>query len=386
MAGQILENISYEHRVKDARAPYWQAAMRPDEDLRSALEYSPDGIIVICHDDTVKFVNESFTLLTGIKKEQILSQDQQVLNDILTRLSSRVIEKGRVGLLYKLRQDNFNNPHKFYRRKTDRVNQLFTETPEFRVLQKIVRHPSDGAVKEIIYYRDITHDYHSNVTKSEHLLAAAHELRNLIGNILGFSEILKTKLCAQDENAFLVEASHSQSGFLNQVLKDLLSLNQFEINAGSEVELQKVELNTEVRKMTDYYFPPANRPPIEFIPATRRIEVVMDVNKFKQARYNLISNAYKYSSGRVIVKVNAPSAEHEVAITVIDYGIGITCEQQKHLFKKYWRAKADQAIEGSGLGLVLVKEIVELFNGRVEISSEKDKGTAATIFLPRQLS
>lgn len=386
MAGQIVENISYDPSAKDALSPYWQSAMLPDDELRAAIEYSPDGIIVICHDDTVRFVNESFTLLTGIKKEQILSQDQQVLNDILTRLSSRVIEQGRVGQLYKLRQDNFNNPHKFYRRKTDRLNQLFTETPEFRVLQKIVRQPSDGTVKEIIYYRDITYEYHSNATKSEHLLAAAHELRNLIGNILGFSEILKTKLCACDENAFLVDAIHSQSGFLNQVLKDLLSLNQFEVNAESEVKLQKVELNTEVKKMTDYYFPPANRPPIEFVPATRRIEAVIDVNKFKQALYNLISNAYKYSSGCVVVKVGASSAEHEVAITVIDYGIGITCEEQKHLFKKYWRAKADQAIEGMGLGLVLVKEIVELFNGRVEINSEKDKGTAATIFLPRHSS
>ncbi len=111
--------------------------------------------------------------------------------------------------------------------------------------------------------------------------------------------------------------------------------------------------------------------------------VFADKTALSQAIQNLIANAVKYSNGEKRLKISASNGNKQIKILVEDYGIGIAPKDLKHIFEPFYRAKSvvDEQIHGSGLGLSLVKQIVEAHNGAVEAESEIGKGSKFTITL-----
>lgn len=353
-----------------------------EEDYISVIENSPDGIVLTQEDGLVIYANKNFLSFTSLQKEKVIDQPFSSVNQELINKSNSIIQRGEWGVLYKLNQDNKNNPKKFYRRKTDLKNQFINDQGELVVLQKYEVDLNKHNIRKVIYFKNITQEYLANNNKTEFLLAAAHELKNPITNIIGFSEILMDKKGEDEDFNFMIDVIHSQSLFLNKILKDLLDINNIELNTGCDFDLQQLEINHEVEKIQNQYFAPTNRGKVEFIKYPANLYALIDQTKFKQALFNLLNNAYKYSKSTVTIRVNYLSSKKEIAISVIDFGIGLSYEQQSQLFKRFWRADTQNQIEGVGLGLVLVKEIIKLMNGRIEIYSRKDIGTSAIIFLP----
>jgi signal transduction histidine kinase len=97
---------------------------------------------------------------------------------------------------------------------------------------------------------------------------------------------------------------------------------------------------------------------------------------------NLISNAIKYSQATGIIEVGV-CIDKNILIKVRDQGIGIPAEEQKHIFKRFFRSHNAAAIEGTGLGLNLVKRYVRLLNGTIEFASLLNCGTTFTVRLPK---
>ncbi|MDQ3799433.1 MAG: HAMP domain-containing histidine kinase [Acidobacteriota bacterium] len=112
--------------------------------------------------------------------------------------------------------------------------------------------------------------------------------------------------------------------------------------------------------------------------------VIADKNALSQAIQNLIGNAVKYSNGEKWVKISAKNGGGKVKIAVEDKGIGIAKNDLKHVFEPFYRAKSvvDEQIHGNGLGLSLVKQIVDAHKGEIKIESEPEKGSRFTIHLP----
>ena len=96
---------------------------------------------------------------------------------------------------------------------------------------------------------------------------------------------------------------------------------------------------------------------------------------------NLISNAYRYGKPNGNIYVTLNQTKH-IFITVKDNGIGISGEQQEKIFERFYRADTARTSEGTGLGLVMVKEIVQFHGGEVRVSSEVGKGSVFTIIFP----
>ncbi len=111
--------------------------------------------------------------------------------------------------------------------------------------------------------------------------------------------------------------------------------------------------------------------------------LLVDRGKFGQVMENLLSNAVKYSPKGGTVRIAGQSVEAGYKVTVSDEGMGMTKEQLKQVFDKFYRAdNADTAIQGTGLGMTIVRHIIEAHGGQVWVESEPGKGTTVHFILP----
>jgi signal transduction histidine kinase len=115
--------------------------------------------------------------------------------------------------------------------------------------------------------------------------------------------------------------------------------------------------------------------------------VNVDADKLRQVVGNILANAYKYSpkGGEISLETRTRTVsnnELEVGIIVRDYGIGMTPDQIDRVFERFWRANnTEGSIPGTGLGMSLVKEIIDIHQGKIEINSERDVGTTVSVWL-----
>ena len=111
--------------------------------------------------------------------------------------------------------------------------------------------------------------------------------------------------------------------------------------------------------------------------------IVADEKLLRQVFSNLLSNAVKYAPDGTSVRVMAHGSDHdEVVISVRDEGVGIPEQELKELFQRFFRASTSTGIPGTGIGLHLVKHLVELHGGRIEVATEAKKGSVFTVRLP----
>jgi signal transduction histidine kinase len=112
-------------------------------------------------------------------------------------------------------------------------------------------------------------------------------------------------------------------------------------------------------------------------------ELNVDVNLMKNIISNLVSNAIKFSAENSNIEVILDAGESDLLLSVKDSGIGISEEDQQHLFERFFRARNALNIQGTGLGLHIVSKYVELMKGHIDMHSELDKGTTFYIHIPQ---
>jgi PAS domain S-box-containing protein len=112
------------------------------------------------------------------------------------------------------------------------------------------------------------------------------------------------------------------------------------------------------------------------------VEIFADINLIKYTLFNVLSNAFKYSVGFGNVKLNLFTNQNEVFVEIIDNGIGIPEEDQPKLFNTFYRASNSNGIQGTGLGLYIIKTFTEKNSGNVKLESQLGKGTKVTLQFP----
>ena len=171
-----------------------------------------------------------------------------------------------------------------------------------------------------------------------------------------------------------------------KLLNNLNTLKEFE-EESIKLDFQKLKLDELLAEVCRDYYPLAKDKEIElnwYIAPNSDYTVLGDKDKLKQVFINLLSNGIKFTTSRSIIDIKIFSEEKEIVVEVKDKGIGIAKEDIPFIFERLYRVdKSRQEIEGSGIGLSIVKSILELHFSRIEVNSEMDKGTTFTIHIPR---
>jgi len=230
---------------------------------------------------------------------------------------------------------------------------------------------------------------YANQVKDEFLANMSHELRTPLSGILGFSESLMAGVYGElvSRQDYAVQMIRSSGEHLLELINDILDISRIE--AGKfDFRLEEVEVNQICHASLAFIRQLANKKSImvEYTISEDAIMIFADPRRLKEVLINLLNNAVKFTpaKGRVILDVQASAEESLMRFSIQDTGIGIAPEDLPKLFHPFVQLDGglSRQYEGTGLGLALVKKMVELHDGRVEVRSEPGRGSRFTVVLP----
>lgn len=219
--------------------------------------------------------------------------------------------------------------------------------------------------------------------KSAFVAIASHELRTPLTALQGFSELLALRQLPPEEVKRLAGVMRREAKRLGRIVSDLLDLSRIERGLGPALCRVPLAVEPAVEATVDLFREGTATHPIAVACEPALPHVDADPDAFERVLTNLISNAIKYSPVGSEVRVAARAVGGAVAIDVADSGRGILPEALGRIFEPYYRAPdAAGAARGTGIGLAVVKALVEAHGGAVSVESAPMLGTRVTVVLP----
>jgi signal transduction histidine kinase len=219
------------------------------------------------------------------------------------------------------------------------------------------------------------------------LSVAAHELRTPLTSLLGYTQLVERRaardstIAERDRNALRVVSE--QALRLSKMVTSLLDISRLQLGQLS-IEPVPLDLGELAERLVRETRPLLSRHTIEYVGASEPARVSGDELRLEQALQNLLQNAVKYSpdGGAIIVRVERD--DDKASVSVSDAGIGIPPEALPRLFHRFYRAPNvdPQHFSGLGVGLYVVKEIVGLHGGTIDVSSELGAGSTFVFTIP----
>lgn len=223
---------------------------------------------------------------------------------------------------------------------------------------------------------------------ANHFLAnATHDLKTPLTNIVGHADLLAADLLPIEKHHSIYQTIRSEGKRCLHMVSDLLELSRFEALGTAEMKFQRVDLVHLARDVVASDFASDAEVTVEAAPEPTF--VVADYSALGRALRNLLDNAIKHSpvgKGVIVSIATAPEPDErgKVRLSVIDRGTGMKNQEATLAFDKFYRGGRQDGLFGSGLGLALVREIVELHGGQISLETEFGKGTTVTLSLPVQ--
>lgn len=223
--------------------------------------------------------------------------------------------------------------------------------------------------------------------RDEFLMATAHELRTPITTLLGYTELLKRRLeqgnLSVDRMERPIQAVIEQAQRLDRLTTTLLDMSWLE-QGHVEIQRREVDLRDVVGRVIDSFTLLAEHHQLHLIQPPEPLPIVGDELRLEQIFYNLLHNAVKYSPNGGAITIELCAEEQSALVRVTDSGIGIRSDDLPFLFDRFYRATnvSTQQISGLGIGLFIVKGLVSLHNGTIEVQSVPEQGTTFSIRFP----
>lgn len=228
-------------------------------------------------------------------------------------------------------------------------------------------------LKSIEYLRK---DFVSNVS---------HEFKTPISSILGFAKLLENRNLTEEEKKEYLEIIVEESERLSNLSTNILKLSKLE---SQDIVFNKAEysLDEQIRRVILLLEPKWCEKNIDFDIDMENISFLADEDLMQQVWINLLNNAivYSYQNGVIHIKMYKQKEEEKAVIIIKDEGIGMDKHTKDRMFEKFFKGDTSHSKEGAGLGLALVKRIIDLHQGVIEVESEPGKGTAIKLTFPNE--
>jgi signal transduction histidine kinase len=264
-----------------------------------------------------------------------------------------------------------------------------TDNTERKIMENKLRRANEELEKKVVERTleltgALEREKSLNEMKSRFVSMASHEFRTPLSAIMSSISLIDSYRSSEDieKRTKHVERIKSSVRNLTDILNNFLSIDKLE-QGKIEVEHIRFDLSEFIVDIIEEMRGMLEKKQ-QYISYQRNgeIEVVMDKKIMRNILLNLLSNACKYSPENNPIDIEVRRQNQRIVISVKDYGIGIPEEEQSNMFRNFFRAKNAVNIQGTGLGLNIVKRYVEIINGTIHFESQVGKGTTFTIEIP----
>ena len=377
-AAAMAENISERKRAEAASERQYRATEAARGETRAVLDATVEGIALVAPDRRFLTVNRRFTELFGVRPDEVVGRRFDELQVPVERAFADP------AALRALVVDSASDRD---RRFTQVVEQRWPERRDLELYSAPVAGAGGEPLGRLYAFRDVTRERAVDRMKSEFVALVSHELRTPLTSIKGYVDLLlddaEGRLSAE-QREFLGVVKHNADR-LAALIADLLDLSHLEsgrlalrpgpLDLGRIVAEVAASLRPQLRGKRQHLV----------VAVAPRLPVVWgDAERVVQILTNLVSNAHKYTpDGGEIVVAAAPEGAM-VRVEVRDNGVGMTEEEQAHLFTRFYRARNPSASDagGTGLGLAITRELVQLHGGTIGVDSAPGRGTTVALTLP----
>lgn len=369
-----------------------ETLLQRERELNDIVSLNPDGIVTFNKDSTISSVNPAFLKMTGFNRDELLTINKAQFDQKMLEISEPShpyqshIEQGNSILMWVLQKDEHGNVLKPAQNNTKFNFKL--KKSHYRVVKMTTYLLENAASSVIIYFRDVTLETEMDQMKNEFLSVAAHELRMPIASIYGYSELLITRDFDDVTRSEILQAVHGLCTSVIELINHLLDLARIEAQCLNAFNFEHHPITQIIKETLDDFkiYGDSRKIKVHYF-VDESVLLYADSDQIKRALINILSNAIKYSPNgqNVELEIRARANSHnieQIGIIIRDKGIGIAAENITHIFDRFWRADNVSDIIGTGLGMALVKEIVDLHHGEIDVQSSLGKGTTVSLWFP----
>ncbi len=346
------------------------------EKAESALNSLPDAVVVLDDAGVTTFANQKIELLLNKSREAIVGKPVQDWCDNKELMTFMMRHKHATASIRSSTLDYV--PEAFPDRRLS-----IAAFPLFA--------PRDRSILfgMLFVFRDVSREHHAQKAGEEFVSHVAHELKTPLNSLMGYSELLLHRAALSEaDQVNAVNVIRSEAERMARLINDLLNITKME-SGTLKPERSRVRLHDLLQDAFDTLRNSALGKDVELelaVPPDLG-SVRLDKELFRIAIDNLLSNAIKYSNPGGKISVSAATLEDgQIQVKVRDRGIGISELDCRKIFGKYYRASSKETAQrtGHGLGLYLAKQIIELHQGVISVTSELGKGTEFVVTLKAQ--
>jgi signal transduction histidine kinase len=262
---------------------------------------------------------------------------------------------------------------------TEATKQISLE--KYDHLLKVNRKDEIGQLTES--FNEMTKQLRANdQSRKEFISNVSHDFQSPLMNIQGYADLLKSVSITEEERLAYTSIIEVEAKRLSILTKQLLLLTSLD-QSNHRLKYSQFPLDQQLKKLSQKYMWRIEEMDVELYYKITPIQFYGDESLLETVWDNLFTNALKYNKPHGSIRIELEEYEHHITIRFEDTGIGVQEDELPLVFERFYRADTSRTKEGTGLGLTIVKQIVELHGGSIHASSKIGEGTCFVITLPK---
>ncbi|MDC3962746.1 PAS domain-containing sensor histidine kinase [Polyangium jinanense] len=370
----VFSDITERKRMEDALGRARAEAERKAAELRALLGSMAESVMVIDGDGNVILQNRANYALAG---HWFFHVDDVPRHARLRIPSGEPVPPGEFPAQRLLRGESIREVEYSLDMRDGSRRHLLVST-------SAVQHGSSPISLGVIVSRDITEIRRLEEAREDVLHAISHDLRQPITVMMPAAQMLRRNLTRSqmDREVSVVDRIIGSAKRLATLIDDLVDAARLD-SGQLRLRAEPCDFLPLLRDIVSRAWTTQDQARLRIEPPPEDVRpVLLDPARFERIFVNLVGNALKYSPPEELVTIGIEARDAEIVAAVRDRGCGVQPDDLPHLFERYYRARSGQRTEGLGLGLFIVRQLVEAHGGRIWVESEVGKGSTFTITLP----